>query len=723
MLRLVTYIGLVLRRIWAKKAILVGSLLGATLVTALLVIVPLYESSVSAIDLVFTVQNAPSDRVDVVSRISTSDYTGSLGQANRDSVNARATVLAPFYPEVDERTLTREYIFIPLDGSVPWLDLAETWRADRADAITRIEEGELDIEVPTAPWPTPPFEATQARFFTAPEVTKWVELVEGEWPDARPPTVLTPMPIVIGEDLAQLTQLEVGEITVLRPFTGLIEVFELVEVVGIARALDPADVVWGTSDPARLMFLPQEVLDLWASPLPIANTEVAFDPWLREERGMTSMDADQRWFLPLDRDEIQLETKDAVSGAIANYKSELARESGIATDTSLPAILESFDVRAVVFGAPIFAMLALVVGGALYFLIYTASLTLEREGPELALLRTRGASAWQTVGIHLAQSLLIAAAAAFMAPVVARFLVGLTGRVPPLSDLTGGLPLRVAETDSLMPYILTGAVVTFVSMGLAVLPIARRSVLELRSLAGRPTSKSIWQRYNLDLFAISLAVVVLWVVASRGFIDTSGDETRLDPLAVVFPVLFLFATSLALLRVLPWLLWLVGFVMTKFRRLSWSLPGWHLGRNPVPYGRLALLVWLTTGFGAFALTYASTLDTSFEDRAAFTSGTDLRIEADGVGYASAPEGMPAAAVYRGEGAARQSASRQAELIAVVPDDFADVVAWRDDFGAENPEDIFSTLRPDGVAPSVGIELPSGTTEISVDGLVFPRAWA
>ena len=37
--------------------------------------------------------------------------------------------------------------------------------------------------------------------------------------------------------------------------------------------------------------------------------------------------------------------------------------------SQLPALIEEFGVRSVVFGAPILAMLALVVAGALYFLI------------------------------------------------------------------------------------------------------------------------------------------------------------------------------------------------------------------------------------------------------------------------------------------------------------------------------------------------------------------
>ncbi|MEN8235751.1 MAG: hypothetical protein ABFR89_12610, partial [Actinomycetota bacterium] len=73
-MKLGTYIGLVARRVWAKKGILVGSLLGATLVIALLVVVPLYESSVQAVDLRFTVKGAVADEVDMTAFATMNDY-------------------------------------------------------------------------------------------------------------------------------------------------------------------------------------------------------------------------------------------------------------------------------------------------------------------------------------------------------------------------------------------------------------------------------------------------------------------------------------------------------------------------------------------------------------------------------------------------------------------------------------------------------------------------
>jgi hypothetical protein len=717
-LRIATYVGLVLRRVWAKKGILVGAFLGSTLVVALLVVVPLYESSVAAVDLLFTVRNAPADDVDLESRITVTDYDAATAQDNREIVAGAADLVAPWYPSVSERLLTREFVFIPTGGFVDWIALGEEWKEEVARLLAQQAETGEEVELPRVPYPTPPQEATRARFFTAPDILDRLDVVSGEFPSAPtdPSAATPPMQVVLGEDVARLSGLGPGDIIIIRPFSAPAEVFEVVEVAAVARPLDPGSAFWGVIDPQRSMFLSAASFDYWTSPLARSPDE---DPWARANAGFPGTTVEQRWFLPFDRESLDLTQVQDVRNELTNYAATLGRDAGIASETGMIRLLDAFDVRSVVIGGPILSMLALVVGGALYFLIYTAALTLEREGPEMALLRTRGASSWQTVGIHLGQSAVVAGLSAALAPYVARALVALTGRVPPLSDLTAGEALDVAQTQSLLPYVLAGAAITFLAMGVAILPFTRRSVLELRSLAARPTHRSVWQRYNLDIFAIVIAGIILFQLRARGFINTTGGETTLDPVAVISPTLFLFAGALVLLRILPLLLRFVGWLMTKVRALSGALPGWHLGRNPVPYGRLALLVWLTTGFGAFALTYAQTLEGSFGDRAAFAAGSDVRIVGDAAGYLGAPEGAEAAAaVYRAEGAPRLS-SRRAEMLAVRPADFAAVVAWRDDFGEGDPAGVFGALRPNGEAPDTGIALPEDATAIEVSGVVMP----
>ncbi len=718
-MRLFTYIGLVARRIWSKRGVLVGSLLGATLVTALLAIVPLYEASVQAVDLRFTVRAATSDSVDVNALVSYPSYAAGQAAANRDLVAAEADArLVGWYPERVERTQSREVVVIPLN--IDWYGRAEAWREALAAAI----EEQLDPgDWPLPPYPTPPPEATVARIFTSPDLADHVTVTAGAIPTGRPNLTAAPaqpLELAIGADLAALIGVGVGDQFFLRPFSGIQQSFELVEVAAIVEAVDPDFKLWGADQPGLMFYMTQENFDFWTVSQAVPADS---DAWLRTVRGFDGIQATQRWIMGLDRDSVVIEDLDAIRGAIGQFRADVARESSgaVAANSFLPLLLDEFDVRSVVIGAPLLAILALVVGGALYFLIYTAALTLEGEGPEMALLRTRGASTWQTVGIHLAQSLVIAAIAAIAAPYVARWLVGLTGRVPPLSDLTGGEPLEVAQRRPLQPFLIGGAGLTFSSMGLAIIPFARRRVLELRSLAARPAGKSVWQRYNLDLFAIALSLIILLQISQRGFINFTEEEAKLDPLAIVFPVLLLFTGALILLRLLPWLLRLIGWLMTKARRMSLALPGWHLGRNPIPYGRLALLVWLTTGLGAFALTYASTLNTSFSDRAEFATGADVRVIAPDAGYLEAPRGTVTAAVLRTTGAPRNVRSRQAETIAVRPEDFGRVVLWREDFGG-SPEVLFGALRPDG-PPDIGVELPRDATAFSVDGVVVPRSWA
>ena len=717
-MRLITYIGLIARRVWAKRALLVGSFIGSALVIALLVVMPLYEGSIKAVDLRFSLQAAPSDEVELTAFFNTTSYSGTIAAQNRQAVAEASRWVDEWYPDSVERVQTREFVVIPIDRGIDWLGQAEAWR-QAYDAL--VAEGEAEENLPLPPYPTPPREASQVRFMSGPDIEERLTVVDGAWPAPLlgvPPDQASPLPVVLGEDLAETLGRAPGDQFILRPFVGQPSVFELVEVVATVAATDPTESFWGVDDPGVQMYLPLGTLDAWTAPLAVDPDE---DPWGRLVRGFLDTDVTQRWFFDLDRDSLQITELDDVLGSLDQFRAELARDSTIQIASFLPGLIDRFGVRSVVVGAPILAMLALVVGGALYFLVYTAALQLEREGPELALLRTRGASSWQTVGIHLAQSLLIAFLAAAAAPFVARFLVALTGRVPPLSDLTGGEPLGVAQLQSIAPYLIAGAAITFISMGLAILPFARRSVLELRSLAARPSQESVWQRYNLDLFAIAVSLIILFQLVQRGFLDTSGETVQLDPLAVVFPALVLFTGALVLLRLLPWLLRLVGWAMTKAGSLSAALPGWHLGRNPVPYGRLALLVWLTTGLGSFALTYANTLDASFQDRAEYAAGADLRIVGPAAGFLEYPEDVVATPVLRTDGAARQS-NRSAEVLAVRPSEFAQITTWRADFGAADPAELLDLLRPDG-APITGIRLPDSTTAVAVDGVVVPETLA
>ncbi len=725
-MRFVTYGGLVVRRVWAKRGTLFGSFLGSAIVISLFVVVPLYEDSIKAVDLQFALAGAGDDGTAIVLSTTMNDFSLTIADENRDAVVRNGEKLDPWYSQSFEWFRSREFVVIPIEGAVTtedgerlsWLDLAKQWR-DRKDSFVPETSDETFDESP--PYPGPPREALQYRAWAGADIESRVKVLSGAWPEPGAARAVEGVGVVmqgvLGVDLANVMDLSIGDRFLTRPLVVEAAGFAMVEVAAIVEAVDSNDAYWGFSRPDDLMFYQLESFETWMVGIPVDRKT---DPWERDRTGFPGVIVNQQFRYDLNTDQVAFKDIPDLRNAIAQMRANSARETQgrVATDSSLIRLLDQFDTRSVVVGAPIQAILALVVGGAVYFLVYTASLTLEREGTELALLRSRGAGTWQTVGIHVTQSAIVTAGAGAVAPFLARALVAITGRVPPMSDLTGGGALDVTEAQSLRPFLIGGAVLAFGAMGLAIVPFARRSVLELRVLASRPTTQSIWQRYNLDLFAVALSLVVLLQLRQRGFIIFEGNKVELDPIAVIFPVLLLFTGALLLLRLLPFVLRVVGWSMTRSGRLSSALPGWHLSRNPVAYGRLALLVWLTSGLGAFALTYANTLNTSFIDRSVFESGADVRIVGDHAGYLDLGEEFTTTPVMRTAGGPSQR-GRLAQILAIDPETFPTVTGWRDDYSPLPLDLVFAALRPDDEIARVGILLPEDATGLRFEGIVQP----
>ena len=298
---------------------LLGSFLGATLVTALLVVLPLYEASVSAVDLLFTFRQAPDASVNLEAVASSTEYTPAGAEAARTAVAQAAQPLADWYPVTEERILSREYVFIPL-GFPDWLTLAEEWRAAGGP------DSGLD-----PPYPTPPQEATQSRFITAPDLGAQIELVEGTLVEEQDPLGMEEplLQVVLGEDLARLTTLAVGDRIVLRGFTALPSQFEMVEVSGIARPVDPTQSLWNSTQPGSLIMVSQQTFDAWSSSFPIADPEA--DPWLRENRGLGRVQTGQTCTLDLARDAGGVENVEYLAREVIAFTRRVAPEEGIRT--------------------------------------------------------------------------------------------------------------------------------------------------------------------------------------------------------------------------------------------------------------------------------------------------------------------------------------------------------------------------------------------------------
>ena len=150
---------------------------------------------------------------------------------------------------------------------------------------------------------------------------------------------------------------------------------------------------------------------------------------------------------------------------------------------------------------------------------------------------------------------------------------------------------------------------------------------------------------------------------------------------------------------------------------------WHMGRNPLQYTWLVLLLVLVTGLGILATTVGGTLEKSRTERILYEVGTDIRVTGSplfirggmrklGADYEADPAIAAASASMRTSGSA---GPQPVEVLALDVDRFPHMAWFRGDFSDQPMADVLAGLAP-GVAQGrggglSGIVIPDDAVEI------------
>ncbi|MBM3946461.1 MAG: ABC transporter permease, partial [SAR202 cluster bacterium] len=258
-------------------------------------------------------------------------------------------------------------------------------------------------------------------------------LTEGRWPrgfqTAQRGDGNRVLEAVVGQDLARRMRWDLGfEVALWPPGADRADAV-LLKVVGIAAPRDPADPFWmGSLDLFKLIETDA------GSFVPIYLPESDFFGSIGAR--FPAVPGDFWWRLLLD-------SKGLTTGSVKPVTEAL---DGLETDvnksfprslllTSLDSRLQEYQRQLALAQVPIFLFSALVVAVLLYYLWVVSSLLARSRGPELALLRSRGASLFQSVLLHSgSESLLVVAPAVVLGPLMSFLLV----RFPLSGPLFGG---------------------------------------------------------------------------------------------------------------------------------------------------------------------------------------------------------------------------------------------------------------------------------------------
>lgn len=527
-----------------------------------------------------------------------------------------------------------------------------------------------------------------------------------------------PLPVSVAVDFAATNRVAVGDRFDLHAWWDPTRPPLSVQVAATVRAADPAEAYWKTSPTAL-----DEPASSWPAFVLLVPEEAFFGALTSR---MPTASATYYEVYGIRREGLNARNASGVADGVKSLPAALAsveRDATVRTD--LEEVLRSFDDRLFFVRIPLFVLLLQIGGIVAYYLVMVSTMLVERYAPEMAVLRSRGASPVQLLIEFGVEGLILAAGASAIGPLLAAGLISALGPTPPFAALSGGGPLSVHLSFLAYVFSAGGALLAFAAFMLPAWRATRTTVVEFRRASARPRPTPLFLRYYLDVALVLLLGVVFWRLRQdeQLFTRTLFGERQSDPLLLATPAVIMVTVGVVFLRLFPLVLRTVAWALARIAGAATLIGVRSLARDPTHYSRLVLMLMLATGVGMFGATFSATLDHSYDDRSRYPVGADVRAadmrglfgQGDGA-FMRAMQAVPAEAMspaVRVEGVARfEGKSETLQVLGVDPATFGRVAFFRGDFADESLPSILSTLAENAATPKP-VRLPEGIRQLGV----------
>src|SRR5919199_4677711 len=441
-----------------------------------------------------------------------------------------------------------------------------------------------------------------------------IDIADGALP--RPSSGSGPVEVMVHESTANKLGLEVGEQYQVLEKSGVDNPIRLpVRITGVWRERNSNDPYW--------FVRPQSLADVLLLP------EQSFNARLLNQGPRALYQA--IWYLVLDGTNVRSRHVPALNARIdATLRTADVLLPGtqlrISPQDALQrqyAEVQLLTLSLVVFSVPILALIA-------YFIIMVAGMVVQRQQNEIAVLRSRGVSRGEVLGIYLLEGVILGVVALVVGVFLAQYVAQLMGwtrsflRWAPRADT----PVELSPEAIRNGLWVIG--LTLLASVLPALGAAGHTIISYKQEQARSVRRPLWQRLYLDLLLLIPAYYGYQQLKERGTISmlgqggAAGDPFN-NPLLILTPALWLLALGLLCARLFPLLMGLIGSIVSRLPGVSGLLALRYLTRTPRAYTGPVLLLILTLSLATFTASMAKTLDSHLSDQVVYDTGADMRV--------------------------------------------------------------------------------------------------
>lgn len=540
---------------------------------------------------------------------------------------------------------------------------------------------------------------TFVSFGTLNDLEKHIRVLEGAIPPADISERGRSIDVLIHDDLAYKFGWQVGETYLVTRGISVVPV----RVAGVWAPLDGRADIW-SAPLEELLLVPEENF------INRVSRELSGEIYL----GI--------WRITLDGGKLHVGDIAGLLERIQVFRgnAEAALENVI-LDGSPVKVLENYQRGVPELMAMLFSYSIPIIGLLLAFITLVVGLYVGQQRNEIAVLRSRGATVVQVLGIAAIEGLLLGAMALLGGTPLGEGIAQLIGRSRSFLDFTAPPDLRVSMTAAAFLFGVGAVLLALVAQLIPTFGAARHTILTYKAERARSLGKPAWQRFYLDVILFVPVLYGGYLLQNQGTITFGADDAAdifQNPLLFLTPALGLLALSLFIMRLIPLFMRAFAWVTSKTNSVGLLMAARYLGRAPNFYNAPLMLLTLTLSLSAFTASLAQTLDNHLYKTRYYHVGADLYLEESGISSGLSASGGAARWFFRPvewhlrapgvTGATRvgrynalvslNKTSVNGVFLGVDRLEFPGIAYWQDDFAAAPLGELMNALatNPDAV---------------------------
>lgn len=262
----------------------------------------------------------------------------------------------------------------------------------------------------------------------------------------------------------------------------------------------------------------------------------------------------------------------------------------------------------------------------IYYILLMAGLIVDQRRGEIAMLRSRGAGAFQLVGMFLMEWTVLGVCCLVAGPPLGLFLAQMVGASAGFLNFVDRKALSIGMTHEAYLYSLILMVIMIAAATIPAAKACRSTIIQHKQERSRNGAKPIWLRFYLDFLLIGIGVYGYRLMRMQAeAVDQSSAtlEKTIDPLLFLVPVLTVIGGGLLVVRVLPLITGLLEKIISRWKGVAVYASLMEISRNIASFRSIILLVILTTATGIYSTALARTLEKNTRDRICYAAGSDL----------------------------------------------------------------------------------------------------